>query len=268
MNLQQLKKQGKELLKENNLDEREARLLLAFAIGIEPNELIKISECGDDICKKYLDLLEKRISGVPFAYITEHKEFMKLDFIVNKNVLIPRPETELLVDEVLKQNASSLLDMCTGSGCIAISVACYGKIDKIVAADISDEALDIARKNAIKNDAKIEFIKSDLFENIIEKYDIIVSNPPYIKTEIIETLDNDVKCEPYIALDGGEDGLDFYRKIIGNAYKYLNPAGHLMMEIGYDQGEAVKELLIENGYKDVKIIKDLSGNDRICIGEL
>lgn len=267
MNLQELKTQGRKILKENNIDEREARLLLAFAIGIEPDELIKVSECTEDVCEKYFYLIEKRISGIPFAYITGHKEFMKLDFKVNENVLIPRPETELLVNEVLIRKPNTLLDMCTGSGCIAISAAYYGKMERVMAADISEKALNVARENATKNNVKVEFIKSDLFENITEKYDIIVSNPPYIKTDVIETLEIDVKKEPYIALDGGVDGLDFYRRIISEANKYLNANGYLMLEIGYDQGEEVKELLNKNGYNDVEVIKDLSGNDRICIGK-
>ncbi len=268
MKIEEVKMFGKKYLKENNIDEREARLLLAFVLQTSSVGLLKINEVNKEQFNLYKKVLKKRVSGVPFSYITGEKEFMKLMFSVNENVLIPRAETELLVEEALKYNAKNVLDMCTGSGCIAISIAFYNKEAKVTAVDISQEALEIAQKNAIKNGVNIKFVCSNLFADITEKYDIIISNPPYIETEVINTLDVEVRKEPHIALDGGGDGLYFYREICENAHKYLNENGVLMFEIGYNQGIAVSEILKNNFYKNIRIVKDLSGNDRVCIGNI
>lgn len=268
MKAEEVKIFGKRYLKGNNIDEREARLLLAFVLQISLADLFKINEITEEQFKLYKETLEKRVSGIPFSYITGEKEFMKLMFKVNENVLIPRPETELLVEEALKYNVKNVLDMCTGSGCIAVSVAFYNKKANVTAVDISQDALKIAQENATKNGVNVKFVCSDLFTNITEKYDIIISNPPYIETKTIDNLDLEVRKEPHIALDGGIDGLYFYRNICENAHKYLNENGVLMFEIGYNQGTTVSEILKNNFYKNIRIVKDLSGNDRICIGNI
>ena len=220
---------------------------------------------------EFTKYIEQIIDGKPLQYITQKQEFMKLDFFVNENVLIPQPDTEILVETVLdickKYDKQSLrmLDLCTGSGAIAISLSKILDI-KIFASDISQKALEIAKKNNIENNTKVEFIESNLFEQINgEKFDIIVSNPPYIKNEEIESLSKQVQNEPYIALAGGEDGLDFYRKIIGDSWKYIKKNGFLCLEIGYDQKEDLIKLIKQNeNYEYENCIKDLSNNDR-CI---
>lgn len=180
-------------------------------------------------------------------------------------VLIPRQDTEILVEEVLKvaQKEDNILDLCTGSGIIGISLAKNLLSDKITAIDISDTALNVAKRNAKKQNVNIKYIKSDLFENVQDKFDIIASNPPYIETETIESLTEDVKNEPILALDGGEDGLDFYRKIAKDAKEYLNENGKLFFEIGYNQKESVSKILKQLDYKDIECVKDLADNDRV-----
>lgn len=259
---------GKEILKRNDIDIREARLLLAHALKVSTNDLIRIDYCDDEQVENFLAMLEKRVSNIPFAYIVGHKEFMKLDFIVNENVLIPRADTEILVEEALKCNRKKILDMCTGSGCIAVSLAYYLENADVTAADISFEALKIARKNAMINEVNVEFIESDLFSDITEKYDMIVSNPPYIRREAIKNLQLEVQKEPNLALDGGDSGIEFYERIIPQAKEYLENDGVLILEIGYDQGECVKKMLEDNNYYRVKIIKDLDQNDRVVIGQI
>ncbi|MBO5178866.1 MAG: peptide chain release factor N(5)-glutamine methyltransferase [Clostridia bacterium] len=260
---------GREILDKSNIDAREARLLLAEALNVSAIDLIKLTSCSDDDFAKYLVMLEKRVNDVPFAYIVGHKEFMKLDFIVNENVLIPRGDTEILVEEALKYNKNKILDMCTGSGCIAVSLAHYQKNNvKVTAVDISEEALNVAKQNAKKNNVDVNFIQSDLFSSVNEKYEMIVSNPPYIEREVIENLQLEVQKEPMIALDGGISGLDFYEKIIPGAKEHLEENGVLLLEIGYNQAESVQKLMQESGYKNIKLIKDLGGNDRVVIGEI
>lgn len=253
------------ILKESNIDPREARLLLAYSMGISQSDLIKAISCTEEEYKKCILATKRRAAGEPFAYIVGSKEFMKLNFIVNEHVLIPRDDTEILIEEAIKLKRKSVLDMCTGSGCIAISLAKYIENACVDAVDISENALEIARKNAEINNVKVDFISSNLFENISKKYDLIVSNPPYIPSENISDLQCEVKNEPHLALDGGKDGLDFYREISKQALNYLNDSGILMYEIGYDQGESVPNILKECGYEDIRIIKDLSGNDRVVI---
>ncbi len=264
-------------LKTNNIQEPnlKSRLLMQYILNksrqymlIHDNE-----ELTNKQEKAYLENIEKMIKGVPLQHITHSQEFMKMNFYVNENVLIPRSDTEILVEEVIniakKTNAKKILDLCTGSGAIAISLAKYIENSQITAVDISEEALRIAKLNAVNNNVedKITFVKSDLFENIVkEKYDIIVSNPPYIKKDFMKKLDKEVQQEPYIALDGGYDGLDFYRKIISEGYQYLKFKGYLCMEIGYDQKQEVFDIIKkQEKYSNTYSKIDLGGNDRIVV---
>lgn len=256
-------KNGRELLEKHNIDSREARLLLAEAMNISSSELILKTDCTDEEYKKFLKFLEERIAGKPYAYIVGHKEFMKLNFKVNESVLIPREDTEILVENAINSGKLKILDMCTGSGCIAISLAKYIKNSSVSAVDISKEALQVAKENAKINEVNVNFINSNLFENVTEMYDLIVSNPPYIPTKDISSLQIEVKNEPIIALDGGDDGLNFYKIISKEARKHLTPTGILMFEIGFDEAESVSNILKNDGYKNIEIIKDLSGNDRV-----
>ena len=226
--------------------------------------------------EQYIKNIKRLIAGEPLQYITGKQEFMKLNFLVTKDVLIPRPDTEILVEEVIEkaQNIPNpvILDLCTGSGAIAVSIAKYIKNSKIYAVDISPKVIEIAKKNAELNGVKnnIEFIQSDLFTKIKnQKFDIIVSNPPYIETKVIKTLSKEVQNEPKIALDGGEDGLDFYREISENAYKYLNRQGYLCLEIGYNQKYTVQKILEEQKrYINTYCKKDLCENDRVIVTQI
>lgn len=224
---------------------------------------------------RYCDALKRRINGEPLQYITGCQEFMSLNFTVGPEVLIPRQDTEILVEYVIefvgeKENVS-ILDIGTGSGCIAISFAHYIKGSRVMGVDISKEALKIARKNAQSCgvEDRIDFIESNLFEKVpIQKFDVIVSNPPYIPNKVIDTLDRQVKdFEPKIALDGGQDGLDFYRRIVKESEDYLKPKGLLAFEVGFDQAQEVKKIM-EASYEDIKVIKDLAGIERVVTGIL
>lgn len=215
--------------------------------------------------KRFFDLLTERKKHVPVQYLTGEQEFCGLKFSVRPGVLIPRPETELLAEAVFRDSAGKrVLDMCTGSGCIAVTVAKLGTPSFVAASDYSAEALTIAKENAALREAEVTFFQGDLFENVEGMYDIIVSNPPYIKSEVVEELMSDVRdFEPRMALDGKEDGLFFYRRICAEAKKYLNPGGRLMFEIGYDQGETVRSLLRAEGYTEIEVKKDYAGLDRM-----
>lgn len=225
---------------------------------------------------KFIGFAEERINGRPIAYIVEKREFMGLDFFVKEGVLIPRPDTETLVEEIIEickdRKNVSILDIGTGSGAITVSLAKYIENSNVTSFDISEIALEIGKKNAIINevDKKIEYIKSDLFTELNDsdiKFDIIVSNPPYIKKQDIETLHTQVKdYEPYNALEGGEDGLDFYRKITEQGKKYLNECGILAYEVGHNQAEDVINIMKSNGYKQIYTKKDIQGIDRVVIG--
>lgn len=208
------------------------------------------------------ELIKSRLH-ILFGY----KEFMKLNFKVNENVLIPREDTEILVQEAIKLDKKNILDMCTGSGCIAISLAKYVKNARVIGVDVSTKALEIAKVNADLNGVLVEFIKSDLFENVQGKYDLIISNPPYIRTDVTKTLQEEVKREPIQALDGGIDGLDFYRTISNKARNFLNENGYLAFEIGYDEASNVSDILKKYKYKNIRLIKDLSENDRVIIAQ-
>lgn len=218
-----------------------------------------------------LTIAEKRSQHVPLQYILGTQEFMGLNFKVTPDVLIPRQDTEGLVEEVLKyvKPGMKVLDMCTGSGCIAVSIAKYAENVQVSAADISVKALEIARENAAANDVQVNFIESDMFQQITQKYDMIISNPPYIKSQVVTTLMPEVRdYEPHLALDGKEDGLYFYRKLAKEAGRFLTPGGMLCLEIGYDQGTDVAQLLQEQGFQQVRVEQDLCGLDRNVYGNM
>ena len=280
MQIKEAMRKGMIKLKTNDVKEPnlKARLLMQYILN-RPREYILVHDDKQLTLRQnvdYFKLIKNLIEGVPLQHITHQQEFMKLMFYVDENVLIPRPDTEVLVEEVIKlaksMNAKKILDLCTGSGAIAVSLAKYIEGSQITATDISRKALSIAKLNATNNNVedRITFISSDLFQNISEeKYDIIVSNPPYIKRKVIKTLDEEVKREPIIALDGGNDGLDFYKKIVKNAYQYLKYKGYLCLEIGYDQKDEVIDLINkEEKYIDTYSKKDLFDNDRIVITKL
>ncbi len=257
-----LKKQGIEDFKSD------ARFLMQYFLGCNSTEYILRQK--DEISESFFELVQKRISGIPVQYITESAEFMGLDFYVNENVLIPRQDTEVLVEKALEflkgKEKCEVYDICTGSGCIAVSVSKMAKV-KVTAIDISEKALSIAKINAGKNMADVTFVKDDILNTKLNfsGADLILSNPPYIRTKEIEKLDVTVKCaEPFIALDGGEDGLIFYRKISEIAFNSLNNNGGVIFEIGFDQGDDLKEILTHIGFKNIEIIKDYSGNDRVA----
>ena len=214
---------------------------------------------------RYLSLIKERAGYIPLQHLTGIQEFMGLEFEVNEDVLIPRQDTEILVEEVLKVcEDKNVLDMCTGSGCIIISLAKLGKLQKATGVDISDKALSVAAKNASRHITDIEFIKSNLFEQLTGTYDIIVSNPPYIPTGEIPFLMPEVKDhEPVLALDGTDDGLEFYRRISSEARKFLRRDGYIFFEIGHNQGEDVRQILLQYGFTEIMIKKDLSGLDRV-----
>ena len=277
MEIRQAIIENAKILKENNITDSYniARILMAYTIN-KPKEYLVINDkeiLKEEILQLYNSKIEKIKNGYPLQYITNNQEFMKLNFYVDDNVLIPQPDTEVLVEEVIKicktkykDKQIKVLDLCTGSGAIAISIKKYLENIQILATDVSSNALEVAKKNARLNDVEIKFIESNMFEKINSKYDIIVSNPPYIEKEILKTLSKDVQCEPIIALDGGTDGLSFYREISQNSYKYLKNNGYLALEIGYNQKNSVIDILKkENKYKDIKCIKDLENNDRVII---
>ena len=255
-----------------------ARLLLQYVLKKPRQYLIvydnqKLTEKEEQDYLRYIELLTQ---GEPIEHITHQKEFMKLNFYVDENVLIPRQDTEILVEEVIKIakkiKAKKILDLCTGSGAIAVSLAKYLENIQLTALDISRKALDIAIANAKNNQVqeKITFVESNLFEALgKERYDIIVSNPPYIRREELLTLDREVRKEPRLALDGGDDGLDFYRKIIEQGYEYLKYGGYICLEIGFDQKEEVMQIIKDKKqYMGTYCKKDLYDNDRVIVTRL
>ncbi len=280
MTIKETIRKGMIILKTNNVTEPniKSRLIMQFVLN-KPREYLVVYDKEKLTLRQevnYFKAIKKLCNGIPIQHITNRQEFMKMTFFVDENVLIPRPDTEILVEEVIKIakkiNAKKILDLCTGSGAIAISLAKYIDKSNITAVDISDKALNVAKLNAKNNEVedRITFVESDLFKNLKkEKYDIIVSNPPYIKKEVLKKLDKEVQKEPKLALDGGYDGLDFYRKIIKNADEYLKFNGYLCFEIGYDQKEDVENLLKEQEkYINITCKKDLCDNDRVVIAKL
>ena len=278
LTIKQTLTKGTIMLKNSNIEspKLKARLLLQYILKKSRQYLIVYD--NQEVDKKaqweYFVNIEKLTKGMPLQHITHTQEFMKMDFYVDENVLIPRPDTEILVEETIKiaqtMERPKILDLCTGSGAIAISLKKYIPSAQVYAVDISKKALEIAKKNAHRLEAEVKFIESNLFEKIKnEKFDIIVSNPPYIKKSDINYLSQEVQKEPQIALDGGYDGLDFYRKIADSGSKYLNRQGYICLEIGYNQRIAVRQIL-ENKkrYVNINCIKDLCGNDRVITAQI
>lgn len=302
--------------------ENDAKLLLLNAFDLNlvhflMDRLRPLSETDAAVqeqIQNYRAMVAKRASRVPLQQILGSQEFMGLDFFVNEHVLIPRQDTETLVELVLEEQqgkqqeeqqekqqeqqpeeqqkkqreqqseeqqkkqrgqkpekSRKLLDLCTGSGCIAISLAVKGGFESVTATDLSEEALKVAERNARMHQVPIRFFQGDLFSALpqseVKTFDIITSNPPYIPTAVIATLEPEVReHEPMMALDGTEDGLKFYRQIAKEAGSWLKPGGSIYLEIGYDQGEAVSRLLKDAGFTNVRVVKDLPGKDRVVCG--
>ena len=262
MNIKELINFGKTTLEKNKVEDAGiiARVLAQYILKMDRNKIV-INENSNieeiDKHRYYLAIIEI-IQGMPLQYITNSQEFYGIQMYVNEKVLIPQPDTEILVQEVIKiieqknknkeQKDMEILDMCTGSGCIAVAIATNVQNVNVMLADVSREALEIAKVNAQHTNTteKFKFIQTNMFENVEGKFDIIVSNPPYIETDTIKSLDKQVQNEPLLALDGGKDGLEFYRKIIKEGYKYLNPNGYIGLEIGYNQKIKVEEIIKNN----------------------
>lgn len=280
MNYRECFEKGKGALADAGIEEAalDARLLLEHICGTDRNTLLVHGDrtVSPEEEKQYLDAVERRSRRIPLQQITGQQEFMGLPFWVNSNVLIPRQDTEVLVEEVLKHthDGMQILDMCTGSGCILISILHYSNDCEGLGVDVSSPALEVAEENAERllsgrTGVSARFLQSDLFEAVDGKYDILVSNPPYIRSAVVDTLMPEVKdYEPRIALDGEEDGLVFYRRILSDCKKNLKKGGMLFFEIGYDQAEAVKSMMEQAGFLEVTVKKDFGGLDRVVFGTL
>lgn len=274
MNYKELYMYGKEELERAGIMEAglDARLLLEHICHTNRNDLLVRGDREVDKVKQdiYAGCIQRRAVHEPLQHIIGEQEFMGLTFEVNKHVLIPRQDTETLVEEVMRylHDGMKLLDMCTGSGCILLSLMKYSNRCTGTGADISAEALAVAGRNAIRLETgNVRFIQSDLFENISGRFDIIVSNPPYIRTKVIPELMEEVRdYEPVEALDGREDGLFFYDEIIAKAPEYLTGGGYLFFETGWDQAKAVAEKMENAGFKGVSVVRDLAGHDRVVYG--
>ena len=287
---------GVEQLEAEGIENAECdiRILLEDLCGVDREELFigpdkTISRRESEI---FMNAVTRRMGHYPVQYITGKQDFMGLTFTVTPDVLIPRQDTEILVEEVLKElnDGSRILDMCTGSGCILLSLLYYSNDCEGVGVDVSEDALKVAKDNAGRlildetfdllfktggmgkkhlDEERIEFIESNLFNDVRGKFDIIVSNPPYIRSDVIPTLMEEVRdYEPLIALDGREDGLFFYREIIKKSPEYLNGGGKLFFEIGYDQADQVKQLMEEAGFKDIEVVQDYAHLDRVVWGRI
>lgn len=275
MTLQEAKKKATELLlKSEILDaDYDAEILLFEVMNMDKTSyLLRMQEeMEQEKEETFFSMVEMRAAHVPLQHLTKKAPFYGYEFEVNSKVLVPRFDTEVLVYEVLKREKdknTSMLDLCTGSGCIAITLKKEGDYKYVVASDLSLEALQVAKRNAEKLNASIEFVESDLFAKISGSFDFIVSNPPYIRTDIIETLSEEVKNhDPMMALDGGETGLQFYEIIAREAGTYLKAQGRIYLEIGDEQGEDVKNLLLHAGFINVEVIQDLNLKDRVVLGE-
>ena len=277
---------GCDKLEEAEVEEYQldARLLLEYVCDTDRNTLLAHPDRAlrEDEIRGYQETIGRRAERIPLQHITGVQEFMGLEFEVNSHALIPRQDTECLVEEVLRHltDGSRILDLCTGTGCILLSILSYSNDCSGIGVDLSEKALEVARKNYEKlsllprpvswTGESAKWICSDLFEKVeAEKFDVIVSNPPYIATGEILNLMEEVRChEPAMALDGREDGLHFYRRIIKEAGQYLKKEGMLFFEIGYDQAGAVSGLMKDAGFKEVSVVKDFTGHDRVVYGSM
>ena len=272
---------------------RDCKILYCYMMDIPFSKIILEYQnmLQDRLCEKYFELIDRRSSGEPVQYIMESQEFMGLEFIVNENVLIPRQDTETLVEDALeiintgtlrgedmdvKRKEWDILDLCTGSGAIGVSLARIANKVNVTCSDISEGAIKVAKENAQKHGVakSVKFEQGDLFKPFSkhfrkQKFDMIISNPPYIKSSIIPTLQKEVcEHEPISALDGGESGLDFYERIVSGVGSHLRKSGVLLLEIGHDQGEAVSGLLSRNGeFTSIRVLKDLANRDRIVFAK-
>ena len=266
---------GMQKLKEAEIGEAQldARLLLEEVCGTDHNTLLCHGdrEVSEEEEEQYRRALEQRAVHVPLQHLLGYQDFMGLRFQVNEHVLIPRQDTEILVEEAMRylHDGMRILDLCTGSGCILLSLLHYSNDCEGIGVDISKEALQVAAQNAELLGIKADFLESDLYGKATGKFDLLVSNPPYIERAVIPTLMEEVReYDPYIALDGGEDGLDFYRRIIGGAQDYLKRGGQILLEIGSEQAKAVSELLREAGFKEINVCRDFAGLDRVVSARL
>lgn len=280
MKIKEMLSEANKLLKNSGIDSYilDSQLILSFVLNMDKLSIFmnKEKEIDEDKCKYFFQLISMRVKKMPVKYITKQSEFMGIDFYIEPGVLIPRPDTEILVETVLndirEKNYRTLCDVCCGSGVIGLSIAKLADSIDVDCSDISDTAYKVTSINAekLKLEKKVKVYKSNLMEFAFDKnkkYDVIVSNPPYIKSSVIPTLMEDVKdYEPYIALCGGTDGLDFYRKITEQGKVLLNPGGLLAFEIGYDQNEQVENIMKSNGFHHIVILKDLGDNYRVVKG--
>ena len=281
MTLKELYNTGTDILKNASIQESslDAWYLLEYITGITRARYFVDSQQSvpKNHQKQYLQLIQKRAEHIPLQHLTGVQEFMGLEFHVNEHVLIPRQDTEILVETALEKlkeisNPVNLLDMCTGSGCILLSILYYMKNKKQITGtgvDISDKALEVARKNAKSLGLSVDFLQSNLFDKITDKYSMIVSNPPYIPADVIETLMPEVRdYEPRLALEGDDEGLEFYKKITEASLEHLNPGGWLFYEIGCEQAEDVSQIMRDKGFKEVHTVRDLAGLDRVVYGRI
>lgn len=262
----------------------DGRILLEHILRCDRNYILVYGEnnVNTEDEGEYFELVNKRCTHYPLQYILGYQEFMGYKYKVNSSVLIPRQDTEVLVEEILKyiKKGDSILDICCGSGCIGISIYKYyqeyinssiedGDKINVDLADISKKAIGVAIENANSLQADVDIIESDIYSNITRKYNVIVSNPPYIRSDVIPTLMDEVKnYEPMMALDGMEDGLYFYRKIIGNARRYLYEQGYVFLEIGCEQAADIREIFVDNQFNDITVVKDLAGLDRVVYAHI
>lgn len=281
MNIKELKSYVKNFLNNNDIKEYkefEINKIISFYLGIpydRLNLLLNDINCDESLKNSIIEAIKKMyFDNIPLQYITHEQNFYKEKYYVDENVLIPRSDTEVLVETAIKYidkfSLKNMVDMCTGSGCVGISVAINSSIEKVKLIDISSKALNVANKNIALNGAKrkCETLESNMFSNLneTEKYDIIASNPPYIKSNDINSLDKEVKKEPMLALDGGEDGLIFYKRLFEESKKYINNLGYLIFEIGYDELNDIIKLAKNYEYYDIiECIKDYAKNDRVVV---